>query len=84
MKIDAPKAWSSEDEKGKLVDLAGAEKGYRGFVPVRIVRESDWRRIMAVVRAADNATDPDGNWLHPQVTLIGDAVVTLRKHLSTR
>ena len=73
MKIDAPKAWDSI-ENGKLLNLAGPEKGYRGYVPVRIVRESDWRKIMAVMRAAEAWGMDD----------VGEAVNALRKHLAKK
>ena len=76
-RIDAPKAWSSIQD-GKVVNLAGPEKGYRGYVPVRIVRESDWRKIMAVVRDASDMDQAGG------LADLRHSVRALRKHLEKR
>ena len=85
MKIDAPRAWDSI-ENGKLLNLAGPEKGYRGYVPVRIVRESDWRKIMAVVMAVDEMCQADDYGLRPGFYNgnIINAFIVLRKHLEKR
>ena len=72
IKIDAPKVYAPDD-------LASAWKRKESSIekPWRLVRESDWRRIMAVLRAAeDELLDGQG--------LTHNAVVALRKHLEKR
>ena len=80
MKIDAPKAYSGTAD-GRLIKDASYEKLTPEDVPVRIVRESDWRKIMAVVRAADYIIHPSGpKSPHP----LDKAVLALRDHLAKR
>ena len=69
IKIDAPR------ERNAM--CGGHPTGYR------LVRESDWRKIMAVVRAADKerGTNIMGE---PCVTKTGAALDNLRKHLEKR
>ena len=79
IKIDKP--------KGCMVVWDLSEKP----IPVRIVRESDWRRVMAVVRAARGVCD---DWLAVPIQSaefsrrvedrLADADKTLRKHLEKR
>ena len=48
IKIKAPRAWSSEAQKA-----ACQSQVVPGQIPVRIVRESDWRKLMKLVRAVE-------------------------------
>ena len=55
----------------------------------RAVRESDWRKIMAVVKAADGFvvdTNEDGciGYGDTDIIALGDAAIALRKHLAKR
>ena len=56
LKIDAPIAYVQRMTQSVDTDWYGDIRWYRlddDYKPCRIIRESDWRRIMAVVRAAD-------------------------------
>ena len=81
IKIDAPRAYT-DTVAGKLCPWAKQPNDRYTLrynepdVPVRIVRERDWRRVMAVVKAADQAQSKSIGTL--------DALVALRKHLERR
>ena len=47
IKLKAPRAWSADD-----MNEAWGPK-YPGDVPVRIVRESDYRKLLRLVKEAD-------------------------------
>ena len=48
IKLKAPRAWALPGS-----DCAGAGRIDANEVPVRIVRESDWKRLMKLVRAVE-------------------------------
>ena len=92
MKIDAAKSWGAVTSDGKLCCWSVPNEGdvyarAEDRRAVRIVRESDWRRIMAVVKAADSNLDEDGNCRPDIYTLYSHtrfAVIQLREHLAKR
>ena len=47
IKIKAPRAWGTPNQA-----VAGVHKMYED-IPVRIVRESDWRKLMKLVRLCE-------------------------------
>lgn len=55
IKIKAPKAWQWGDEL-----TLGKSRQFPEDKSVRIVRESDWRKLMKLVRHADNWVFGDG------------------------
>lgn len=55
IRIKAPRAWSCDECPGEA-----GPRSYHGDIPVRIVRESDWRKLMKLVRAVENYAVPDG------------------------
>ena len=75
IKIDAPRAWAWDDADGRHASP------YDDGVPSRIVRESDWRRVMAVVRAAEQDALARTFRQHDQTP---SALNVLRKHLEKR
>ena len=84
MKIDAPlvNAWMTSS--GPMAGLIENRPCYKA----RLVRESDWRKIMAVVRAAEEIEKcNDGPILMSRVDIEGearDALDALRKHLAKK
>ena len=52
IKIKAPRAWAQPD-----MTNAGIGQKLHGDIPVRIVREADWRKLMKLVRTVENAAD---------------------------
>ena len=83
MKIDAPKAYSGTAD-GKLIKDASYEKLTHEDVPVRIVRESDWRKIMAVVNSLERWKENGGDVGYEEDRGIVLALDALRKHLEKR
>ena len=77
IKIDAPRAWAWDDADGRHASP------YDDGVPSRIVREPDWRKIMAVVKAAEKWRYQDGNDTD-EVWALVDAVDSIRVHLEKR
>ena len=69
IKIDAPST-----------RFAGPSSKFRE----RLVRESDYRKLMAVVRAADEEIDDSGDQLWDNMVHTGEALIVLRKHLAKR
>ena len=58
IKLKAPRAWSHKDyPRDAYHDRSN------GDIPVRIVREADWKRLMKLVRAVE-AVDPAGGSTH--------------------
>ena len=53
IKIKAPKAWAYETLAGEVSSGTAHTKTDLACIPVRIVRESDWRKLMKLVRAAE-------------------------------
>ena len=47
IKIKAPRAWGTPNQT-----VAGVQKMYED-IPVRIVHESDWRKLMKLVRGVE-------------------------------
>lgn len=47
IKIKAPRAWANDEL------TASGKKSWGGTVPVRIVRESDYRKLLRLVKEAD-------------------------------
>ena len=83
IKIDAPRAWANPSDDGKIwPDFVGPDQEAGDFA-VRIVRESDWRKIMAVVKSVDEAQGPTNEFLYGDEFVL-DAIIALRKHLRKR
>jgi len=53
IRIDAPRAWGWENCDGKLCPCSHANDIWGTATRVRILRESDYRKLLAVVRAAE-------------------------------
>jgi hypothetical protein len=47
------KAWSWPEENGRLGRCVSLQREYKDQVSVRLLTERDWRRVQAVIRAAD-------------------------------
>ena len=73
IKIDAPKLWSDAEEDGFLYGRKPTDSAKGHWV--RTVRESDWRKVMAVVGAADRCGS---------CCPVTEPMNALRKHLSKR
>ena len=59
IKIKAPKAWGNDKYPGITSD----RKEFEDY-PVRIVRESDWRKLMKLMRMCELYGDlPDGIYM---------------------
>ena len=54
IKIKAPRAWANDEL------TASGKKSWGGTVPVRIVREADWRKLMKLVRECEPLYDSTG------------------------
>ena len=81
IKIDAPQGWydADVDLPRRIAVYSFGNRVWKDQTKVRIVRESDWRRIMAVVRAAVDETED-----LPCTTLLNHRVRALRKHLEKK
>lgn len=87
-KIDAPRAWAWMLRNGDFCPPAFAEPDNHDFSEdvepwpraiikrVRIVRETDWRKIMAVIRAAEDAA---ATCLGDEDRALADALDALNK-----
>ena len=53
IKIKAPRAWAYETLAGEVSSGTAHTKTDIACIPVRIVRESDWRKLMRLVRAVE-------------------------------
>lgn len=53
IKIKAPRAWTYPDLVGTW------NHRFENCVPIRIVRESDWRKLMKLVKVVDEHTHAD-------------------------
>ena len=53
IKIKAPKAWAYETLAGEVSSGTAHTKTDIACIPVRIVRESDWRKLMKLVREVE-------------------------------
>lgn len=68
IKIKAPKAWTYPDLVGTW------NHRFENCVPIRIVRERDWRKLMRLVKACEDYKECDGaGWV------VVDALDALRK-----
>ena len=57
IKIKATKAWANDEL------TASGKKIWGGTVPVRIVRESDWRKLMKLLRCVEDFNEnADRTW----------------------
>ena len=57
IKIKAPRAWGAPNQT-----VAGVQKMYED-IPVRIVREADWKRLMKLVRCVEDFNEnADRTW----------------------
>ena len=54
IKIKAPRAWGAPNQT-----VAGVQKMYED-IPVRIVHESDWRKLMKLVRECEASEKSGG------------------------
>jgi hypothetical protein len=77
IKIDAPQGWydADVDLPRRIAVYYFGKRVWKDQAKARIVRESDWRRIMSVVRAADNQAG------HSSVE---GSLMALRKHLEKK
>jgi hypothetical protein len=72
IKIRAPKAW--EYPNGTV----SKQSIWEGERPVRIVRESDWRKLMALIKAVDDFNRVD-DWRRSRWAVVVDALEALEK-----
>ena len=68
IKLKAPRMWQYPSGKLSAVSM------WEGERRVRIVSESDWRKLMALVRAADRLYNSPGDWFD-----VCDALEALKK-----
>ena len=76
IKIDAPRVWLYRREDGSVTGDSEVVSFDTPTEYLRAVRESDWRKIMAVVREADLS--------YPLPPTLFKAIDDLRKHLEKR
>ena len=72
IKIRAPKAWEYPDGTVSKQSIWDGERR------VRIVRESDWRKLMALVKAVDDFNRVD-DWRRSRWAVVIDALEALEK-----